>query len=406
MRKGLALAVAAISFVSGFVSDGQAGSTVANSTTSAPKTAVVPQVQKVISASPGAKTAPQHIQSNVPTSQAPIAHSNGANQSARQQLYQSVAPSAAPAAPRFIANSNGTVTVTRPDGSQNFMSPQQAAYQYGYQIPNANQPSNIGSTTAPNISVGTSTAATSPTGPTPPQQNIQPPVSISPTVSPTAAQPRLGSSGIANTTAAIMPNQTRGIVPTANAIVAGPAAPTIQVPQRPTRITVTPANSGMINSQQSKAQSVAQIAANEQKTAIRGCSTSAGVVCMTPNLATTPQNNNNCVSFVRNDLGTKLPPGLVTLADKQNAINVHLSEMPKVGDVAVIPVSNPEDAPYGHVAKVTNVSVNSITIVEANYHHDPITGQGIVDSRVSTAATLQQAEQQLNIVGFIRPSSQ
>jgi hypothetical protein len=406
MRKGLALAVAAISFVSGFVSDGQAGSTVANSTTSAPKTAVAPQVQKVIPASPVAKAAPQHIQSNVPTSQAPIANSNGANQSARQQLYQSVAPPAAPAVPRFIANSNGTVTVTHPDGTQNFMSPQQAAYQYGYQMPKAIQPSNMGSTTAPNVSVSSSTAATSSTGSTSPQQNVQPPLSIAPTVRPSAALPPLGSSGIANTTTAVMPNQTQGAVPTANVAVAGPAAPAIQAPQQPTRITVTPANSGMINSPQSKTQSVAQIAANAQKTAIPGCSTSTGVVCMSPNLATTPQNNNNCVSFVRNDLGTNLPPGLITLSDKQNAINVRLSEMPKVGDVAVIPVSNPEDAPYGHVAKVTNVSANSITIVEANYHHDPITGQGIVDSRVSTAATLQQAEQQLNIVGFIRPSSQ
>jgi CHAP domain-containing protein len=56
-------------------------------------------------------------------------------QSPRSQLFQSVAPAAA--APTFIPNANGTVTVRLPSGSETFMTPQQAAAEYGYQMPSS-----------------------------------------------------------------------------------------------------------------------------------------------------------------------------------------------------------------------------------------------------------------------------
>jgi hypothetical protein len=121
---------------------------------------------------------------------------------------------------------------------------------------------------------------------------------------------------------------------------------------------------------------------------------------MSPNLAAPPKNADNCVYFLRDDLGINLPSGLTSFPDKTAHINVLLSQTPRQGDVAVISTSND---PNGHVAEVTNVTANSITILEANYHKDPAMGQGIVDSRISTASNLAQAEQQLNIVGFIRP---
>jgi hypothetical protein len=84
------------------------------------------------------------------------------------------------------------------------MSPQQAAAQYGYQKPNANQPSNIGSTSAAS------------TGSTPLQQNIQPPMNITPTAITSSPLPPVGSSGIANST------------------------PTAQIPQQPTHTNAAP----------------------------------------------------------------------------------------------------------------------------------------------------------------------
>ncbi len=124
---------------------------------------------------------------------------------------------------------------------------------------------------------------------------------------------------------------------------------------------------------------------------------SAGVVCMSPALPISPKNTNDCVYFLTRDIGVKLPPNLYTMPEKVASINVTLSDTPKRGDVAVISVTNPKDAPYGHVALVTDVTPQSITILEANYQ-----GEGIVDTRISRAPNLRQAENQLHIVGFIR----
>jgi hypothetical protein len=119
------------------------------------------------------------------------------------------------------------------------------------------------------------------------------------------------------------------------------------------------------------------------------------VVFMSPNLGITPHNANNCVYFLSRDLHVTLPGNLYTYKEKQNIAN--FQGTPRKGDVAIMKVNSGPDAPYGHLALITDVTSTSITIVEANYH------AGIVDSRVSTAPTLQGAEQSLNITGFYRP---
>src|ERR1041385_238464 len=106
-------------------------------------------------------------------------------------------------------------------------------------------------------------------------------------------------------------------------------------------------------------------------------------------------NSNNCVYYLSRDLGVKLPTGLSSFSDKQKAINV--SDTPKVGDVAIIKVNSGPFMQDGHVALVTGVSNNSITIKEAHWKG------AFPDTRVSTAADLGEAQKNLNIVGYYRP---
>jgi hypothetical protein len=179
--------------------------------------------------------------------------------SAQPTIQPVIPPPSGSSSPRFTANSNGTVTVTQPNGTQNFMSPQQAAAQYGYQIPNA------------------------------PVSTSQQPVSLTPPSMTSAPLPPSGSSGIANSTPAIMPSQTQlrpqpssgstssgytfstnasgmvqtfqngqlistgtaqsaaqygykasGVIPTPNMSVAGPTTPMAPSVQQPTRTSAVP----------------------------------------------------------------------------------------------------------------------------------------------------------------------
>ncbi|WP_128958276.1 CHAP domain-containing protein [Bradyrhizobium guangzhouense] len=120
----------------------------------------------------------------------------------------------------------------------------------------------------------------------------------------------------------------------------------------------------------------------------------AGVVFTRPDLSLTPQHPNNCVYFLTQDLGVNLPGGLNTYVDKQQLRNV--SGSPQPGDVAIISTTG-KYAEEGHLALVTNVTANSITIVEAHWKGDT------VDSRISTGSSLQDAEHRLNIYGYYRP---
>lgn len=109
----------------------------------------------------------------------------------------------------------------------------------------------------------------------------------------------------------------------------------------------------------------------------------------------------NCVLFLRDYLKVQLPNSdLTSMAQKESIVNVPPSNAPKVGDVAIISVTNPTDAEYGHMAIVTAVTPNSITIEEANYSF------GKVDMRTSSAISVQQAAASLNIVGYFQPGGQ
>jgi hypothetical protein len=122
---------------------------------------------------------------------------------------------------------------------------------------------------------------------------------------------------------------------------------------------------------------------------------SGAVTSIPVNLTFTPQHPDNCVLFLSQDEHIPLPGGLYSYQQKQNIANVAGS--PQVGDVAIIRVNSGPDAAYGHVAVVTSVSANSITILEADWNG------ATVDQRISSANDLQVAQQQLNITGFYRP---
>jgi hypothetical protein len=75
----------------------------------------------------------------------------------------------------------------------------------------------------------------------------------------------------------------------------------------------------------------------------------------------------NCVLYARSQVSS-LPYGLTTYASKLNIIN---HRFPRVGSVAIMPAPG-DNAPYGHVAVVRNVAINSngtlaLTIQESNW---------------------------------------
>lgn len=122
-------------------------------------------------------------------------------------------------------------------------------------------------------------------------------------------------------------------------------------------------------------------------------------------LPSTPNSSKDCVAYLR-DIGAIKATQTVGTTFSQKMANTNSSHFanPKVGDIAVISVSNPKYSTYGHVAVVTAVTPNSITIQEGNYT-TMRTGVFVADQRSSTAATLGEAIAQLNIKGFIPAGS-
>jgi hypothetical protein len=116
---------------------------------------------------------------------------------------------------------------------------------------------------------------------------------------------------------------------------------------------------------------------------------------MSPVLPRTPKYTDNCVLFLRNDLGVKLPSGLNSFSDKQRIINVY--GPPRVGDVAIIRVNSGAFAQDGHVALVTGVTGNSIRVTETHWKGN------FPDTRISHGTDVLDAQQRLNIVGYYRP---
>jgi len=119
-----------------------------------------------------------------------------------------------------------------------------------------------------------------------------------------------------------------------------------------------------------------------------------GVTWATPTLSFAPSHAYDCVAFLTQDLHIKLPGGLYSFSDKENIINV--TGAPHVGDVAVIRVDSGQYVADGHLAVVTAITDNSLTITEADY------GGDTVDQRTSTGTNILDAESELNIVGFYR----
>jgi hypothetical protein len=103
-----------------------------------------------------------------------------------------------------------------------------------------------------------------------------------------------------------------------------------------------------------------------------------------------------CVEYLRHARGVQLPDHDLSDWDvKRELINVEGD--PQVGDVGIIEVPSGENAQYGHVALVRDVTEVSIQIEEANWRHGRIT------IRTAIGDDLQEAAQMLHIVGFYRP---
>ena len=83
-------------------------------------------------------------------------------------------------------------------------------------------------------------------------------------------------------------------------------------------------------------------------------------------------NTNNCVKWARKQVPS-LPSGLTTYQQKKQLCNVSGSSKPHVGDIAVMPAFSAANAAYGHVAVVTKVNGDKITIRESNYRKGWIT---------------------------------
>ena len=173
-----------------------------------------------------------------------------------------------------------------------------------------------------------------------------------------------------------------------------PTQPTpLLVPVAPAKASTTPSFNTAQTTPMTATKSTASVT-SPAKTAVA----SSGVVWSSPDLGFTPKNPTNCVLFLSQDLHISFPKNkdLTYYPAKTNIINFHGT--PQRGDIAIIQVTTGPDVAYGHVAEVTNVTSNSITILEAGW----LPGGG-VDSRVVTETTLQAAEQKINIVGFYRP---
>lgn len=147
----------------------------------------------------------------------PVTSSNG----------NGVPSNSAPTALSFNPNPNGQVLVTLSNGTQTFLSPQQAASQYGYHAPAS---SNSGYYTTPsgavvNAPTGQLVSAPPPSTPGIPNTGTstsnQPttPLSLKPGSITSSALPPVGSSGIANSTPAITAGQSQH---SASALSAGP----------------------------------------------------------------------------------------------------------------------------------------------------------------------------------------
>ena len=110
-----------------------------------------------------------------------------------------------------------------------------------------------------------------------------------------------------------------------------------------------------------------------------------------------PKYPNNCVLFLRNDVGIRPWPNkdLTTWTAKKGLINV--TSGPRYGDLAIIEVPSGQYSVNGHIAMVRDVTINSIEILEADF------GGPHVQMRRATGATLKDAEKMLRIIGYYRP---
>jgi hypothetical protein len=106
-------------------------------------------------------------------------------------------------------------------------------------------------------------------------------------------------------------------------------------------------------------------------------------------------NAGNCVSYLKETKGIKLPANLVNWEAKRAIIN---AKEPKKGYVAIIRVPSGEWAPYGHVALLVEVRDNGrekrLVLEEANY---PRAG---IWQRTATGQTIKEIEKALNIEGY------
>ena len=129
----------------------------------------------------------------------------------------------------------------------------------------------------------------------------------------------------------------------------------------------------------------------------RNSSKSARIGYSSPYLGFTPKHPDNCVLFLREDMHVSLPTGLDTWAAKKRLIRSSVAR-PKKGMVAIIQVASGQYANIGHVALVTDVTDESISILEANF------GAERVQVRKATASSIKDAEKALHIVGYYIPN--
>lgn len=117
------------------------------------------------------------------------------------------------------------------------------------------------------------------------------------------------------------------------------------------------------------------------------CGITASAAVQTRYVNRNHKHQNNCVLWVREYRVDSLPYGLNTLNDKIKIIN---SKTPTVGAVAIMKNGNS----YGHVAYVSAINGNKITIEESN-------NRGRFAIRTGTAKEFKDAKSE--IVGYFVP---
>ena len=108
---------------------------------------------------------------------------------------------------------------------------------------------------------------------------------------------------------------------------------------------------------------------------------------------------NNCVLYLRNEIGIELPrKDLTSYASKLSIIN---SKAPITGEVAVIKIDKGAYRNIGHVAEVLSVeTANNAAIIRLREANFPASGYYI---RTIIGKNIEEAQKNANIVGYYQP---